>query len=77
MGKLCRAPEPQRLTQKDKDAIVAKHNELRSKVALGNENRGSPGPLPKASNMQKMVNISEHCYILLCLVLGVIVKFLN
>ena len=38
-----------------KDAIVKKHNELRSKVAKGKETRGVDGSQPKASNMRKLV----------------------
>ena len=36
-----------------KVAIVDKHNELRAKVARGEETNG---PQPKASNMRKLVN---------------------
>jgi len=38
-----------------KDAIVNKHNELRSKVAKGKEKNGVDGGQPKASNMRKLV----------------------
>ena len=38
-----------------KDAIVDKHNELRSKVANGQETRGVGGGQPKAANMRKLV----------------------
>ena len=38
-----------------KDAIVAKHNELRAKVANGKEKRGVNGRQPKAANMRKLV----------------------
>ena len=38
-----------------KDAIVDKHNELRAKVANGEEKRGVNGRQPKASNMRKLV----------------------
>merc|ERR1712124_144093 len=40
-----------------KDAIVDKHNELRSKVANGQETRGQPKGVgqPKAANMRKLV----------------------
>ena len=38
-----------------KDAIVDKHNELRSKVANGQETRGVDGGQPKAANMRKLV----------------------
>jgi len=38
-----------------KDAIVDKHNELRSKVANGQESQGVGGGQPKAANMRKLV----------------------
>ena len=38
-----------------KDSIVSKHNELRSKVANGQENRGVDGTQPKAANMMEIV----------------------
>ena len=38
-----------------KDAIVDKHNELRSKVANGQETRGANGRQPKAANMRKLI----------------------
>ena len=38
-----------------KDAIVNKHNELRSKVASGNEARGVNGGQPSATNMKQLV----------------------
>ena len=37
-----------------KDSIVSKHNELRSKVAKGQENRGVDGSQPKAANMMEI-----------------------
>ena len=40
------------LSDTAKVAIVAKHNELRAKVARGEETNG---PQPKASNMRKLV----------------------
>ncbi|XP_043247864.1 venom allergen 3-like isoform X2 [Colletes gigas] len=42
------------LTQAEKDEIVDKHNELRQRVASGQEKRGSPGPQPAATNMQNV-----------------------
>ena len=40
----------------DKDAIVQKHNELRAKVAKGEETLGQHGTgQPKASNMRQLV----------------------
>ena len=39
----------------EKDAIVAKHNELRRRVAKGEETGGINSPQPGASNMKKLV----------------------
>lgn len=41
--------------QADKDAIVAKHNELRAKVASGDETQGVGGGQPAAADMREMV----------------------
>lgn len=38
-----------------KDSIVSKHNELRAKVANGQEDRGVDGAQPKAANMMELV----------------------
>ena len=38
-----------------KEAIVDVHNELRKKVAKGEEERGIDGQQPKAANMRKLV----------------------
>lgn len=38
----------------DKQAVVDAHNKLRSRVALGQETLGSPGPQPPAANMHKL-----------------------
>jgi len=38
-----------------KQAILDKHNELRRKVAKGEETDGAPGPQPAAANMRKLV----------------------
>jgi len=38
-----------------KQAILDKHNELRRKVAKGEETNGAPGPQPAAANMRKLV----------------------
>ena len=40
--------------QADKEVIVNKHNELRAKVANGEEQKGVDGAQPKAANMRKM-----------------------
>jgi len=42
-------------SQAMKDAIVKKHNDLRSKVAKGKETKGVNGRQPKAANMRQMV----------------------
>ncbi len=42
------------LTPSDRDAILAAHNALRSRVASGQETRGDPGPQPSATNMFRM-----------------------
>ena len=41
--------------QADKQAIIDKHNELRSIVANGEETLGVGGGQPSAANMRKMV----------------------
>ena len=38
-----------------KDSIVSKHNELRAKVANGQETQGVDGAQPKAANMMELV----------------------
>ena len=38
----------------DQQVIVDKHNELRRKVAKGEETQGKPGPQPSATNMREM-----------------------
>jgi len=43
------------LSDAAKKEIIDAHNEYRSKVALGNELRGNPGPQPKAANMNFVV----------------------
>ncbi|KAL7299649.1 hypothetical protein TKK_0007410 [Trichogramma kaykai] len=42
------------LSMEEKKAIVDLHNELRMKVARGEELRGAPGPQPAATNMQML-----------------------
>ena len=41
--------------QSEKEHIVKLHNELRSKVANGKEERGIDGPQPRAANMRQLV----------------------
>lgn len=43
------------LTEEGKAALLDRHNSLRSRVALGQETAGLPGPQPGASNMRKLV----------------------
>ena len=45
--------------QESKDAILDSHNELRRRVAKGQETGGINAPQPKASNMRKLVWNSE------------------
>ncbi|XP_050701699.1 scoloptoxin SSD976-like [Eriocheir sinensis] len=42
-------------TAEDIKAILMTHNKMRMKVAMGKEERGSPGPQPTAANMREMV----------------------
>lgn len=46
------------LTEEEKNIIVRKHNELRRKVASGQEKLGNPGPQPKAISMPDLVSIN-------------------
>ena len=54
--------------QSEKEHIVKLHNELRSKVANGKEDRGIDGPQPRATNMRELVwsntlaNIAQRYY---------------
>ena len=43
------------LSEESKAAILDKHNELRRRVAKGEETSGLSGPQPAAANMRKMV----------------------
>lgn len=45
------------LTKEEKQRIVDLHNELRQKVAKGQETQGSPGPQPPAKDMPDVVRI--------------------
>ena len=38
------------------ETILDTHNQLRARLARGEEARGSPGPQPPAADMRKMVN---------------------
>ncbi|XP_063843649.1 uncharacterized protein LOC135090578 isoform X2 [Scylla paramamosain] len=42
------------VSSEDAAVIVALHNELRSKVARGEETRGAPGPQPSGANMRAL-----------------------
>ena len=47
----------------DKDLILNFHNEMRNKVASGQETRGAPGPQPPATNMQGVVRLLFHIFV--------------
>ena len=47
------------LSSEAKQAMLDRHNELRRKVAKGQETGGINAPQPKASNMRKLVWNSE------------------
>jgi hypothetical protein len=40
----------------DKQAVLDAHNNLRRKIAKGQETRGNTGPQPTAANMRKLVS---------------------
>lgn len=42
------------VSDSEKATIVHLHNQVRAKVANGQEDRGSPGPMPSASNMKEL-----------------------
>lgn len=56
-GAACQISDPANSTisAEDKIQIVNLHNDLRRRIALGNETRGLTGPQPKASNMRQLV----------------------
>lgn len=43
------------ITDEDKELILKMHNELRAKVAKGNESLGLPGPQPSAARMHQLI----------------------
>ncbi|XP_047499107.1 venom allergen 5-like, partial [Penaeus chinensis] len=43
------------LSEEEKEQILQLHNELRAKVARGEELRGAPGPQPPAADMRELV----------------------
>lgn len=49
-----------RPTEEEKQLILDLHNQLRQKVASGNEKRGSPGPQPAAAFMPDLVIINSN-----------------
>ena len=49
-----------KISKEDQETIVNKHNELRRKVAKGEETRGEPGPQPSASNMRELVRFTNY-----------------
>ena len=52
-----------RISKEDQETIVKIHNDLRRKVAKGEETRGDPGPQPSASNMRELVTFTKYFYI--------------
>jgi hypothetical protein len=46
----------------EKQKIVDAHNNLRRKVAKGQETQGKPGPQPSAANMKKIVSLILDVY---------------
>lgn len=44
----------------ERKAIVGKHNQLRKKVASGNEKRGKNGPQPAAIRMPDLVRHNKY-----------------
>jgi hypothetical protein len=60
LGASCLAPTFTGVTSDaDKQAILDAHNNLRRKIAKGQETRGNPGSQPTAANMKKIVSSSE------------------
>ena len=51
------------LSSAAKDAILEKHNELRRRVAKGEETGGINSPQPGASNMKKLVRTVLTTYL--------------
>ena len=49
------------ISGQDEKEILRVHNELRAKIANGQERRGKPGPQPPAANMEQMV--SRYTYV--------------
>ena len=45
------------LDDSEKSLATQLHNQLRAKLARGEEIRGHPGPQPSASNMMQMVSV--------------------
>ena len=45
------------LDESEKRLATQLHNQLRAKLARGEEIRGHPGPQPSASNMMQMVSV--------------------
>ena len=55
MSARCGTPVSSGFSPEERQAMVDVHNSLRSRVAMGMEDRGSPGPQPPAANMRRMV----------------------
>lgn len=62
MGPRCGQEVPGRgVGANEAAAITSLHNQLRSRVAMGLEARGAPGPQPSAANMKLLVSIMTPC----------------
>ncbi|XP_069981484.1 venom allergen 5-like isoform X2 [Penaeus vannamei] len=56
LGPTCGSQVPERgVSVKDAALILTLHNQLRTRVAMGKESQGAPGPQPHAANMRLMV----------------------
>ena len=65
LGARCGSRVPRRgISAEDARFITDRHNQLRARVALGQEARGAPGPQPPASDMRVLVNLSFMWWIL-------------
>ena len=51
------------ISGQDAQEILRVHNELRAKIANGQERRGKPGPQPPAANMDQIVSIRKVVHI--------------
>ena len=61
MNARCGLVTIQGLKADEKMLAMDLHNQLRAKLARGEETRGSPGPQPPAANMMEMVIFINLC----------------